>query len=93
MARHKNLNWDIPARYDGLSGLDVDHAMLAVLMDIRDELQRANSQRDDAKNHLSAMQRRLDCSDTLAIPRILKRISFNTAKPKNRKKPSGKKEK
>lgn len=43
-------------------------ATLAVLMDIRDELKRINQ--------------RLDCHETLAIPRILRRISANTAKPR-----------
>ena len=46
-------------------------ATLATLMDIRDELKRINQ--------------RLDCHETLAIPRILHRISHNTAKPRKRK--------
>lgn len=44
---------------------------IRVLMDIRDELK--------------AMNRVLQCSNTLRIPAYLKRIASNTAKPKKQK--------
>lgn len=43
----------------------------AVLMDIRDELKRINA--------------RLNCSETMKIPRLLARIARNTNKKKKRK--------
>ena len=66
--RCKDLNWtmrgdDGPVSFAG--------AQLAVLMDIRDELQ--------------AIRRRLDCSATVQIPRYLADIKRNTAKPEKRK--------
>jgi hypothetical protein len=45
-----------------------DQAQLAVLMDIREELRTLN--------------RLLGCSNFTGIPRVLKRISANTAKPR-----------
>lgn len=44
---------------------------MIVLMDIREELR--------------AISGRLDCADTLAIPRILQRISRNTDKPRKKR--------
>lgn len=49
-----------------------ESASLAVLMDIRDVLK--------------AMNNRLQCSETMAIPRILREISRNTKKRKYRRK-------
>jgi hypothetical protein len=46
-------------------------ATLALLMDIRDELQRLNEV--------------LHCSNFLAVPRKLDRIARNTAKPRRRR--------
>ena len=75
MARHKNIDWTLP---DGISnqkgGWTIPWEALnaAVLMDIRDELQKVN--------------RRLDCHETLAIPRYLSRIARNTVKPKRKRK-------
>lgn len=39
MARHAQSRWNLPE--DG-AGLNWDHVSIAVLMDLRDELQRAN---------------------------------------------------
>lgn len=60
MARHKNGNWDLLETQPGYPG-----AQLAVLMDIRDELQTLN--------------RLLACPNFLAIPRRLEAIRKNTA--------------
>lgn len=67
-----NWNWGVLDVNDPKSARSVEHATLAVLMDIREELR--------------AISRRLDCHDTLSIPRILRRISANTHKPRRRKK-------
>lgn len=64
--RRKNTSWTLPE-----GSLSYDAAQLAVLMDIRDELQ--------------AIRARLDCYETRAIPRYLRRISANTAKPRKKK--------
>lgn len=67
--RHKNVDWRIPNNSDGT----VAHrdAELAVLMDIRDELQTLNGT--------------LRCPNFLAIPAKLDAIRRNTAKPRPRK--------
>lgn len=68
--RKKNMIWVIKENLNGSTpGMD---AQLAVLMDIRDELQ--------------ALNRIVGYCDFLQIPRTLKRISENTRKPKRRKK-------
>lgn len=67
--RSKDVNWRV-TREDGTIQ-SVDHAILAVLMDLRDELKLINN--------------RLQCHETMAIPRMLKRISANTAKPRKPK--------
>lgn len=71
MAR-KEKDWDWTVNSGG--NYSFDAAQLAVLMDIRDELK-------IIKQRLSA----LECPNFLAIPRTLKRISANTAKPKKPK--------
>lgn len=48
-----------------------ERAGIAVLMDIRDELKRLNAA--------------IYCPNFMAIPRTLKRISRNTAKPKKKR--------
>lgn len=48
-----------------------DQAQLSVLMDIRDELR--------------ALRRIFECPNFTAIPRMLKRVSANTAKPRKRR--------
>lgn len=49
---------------------DWQQAQLAVLMDIRDELKRMNAV--------------IQCSNFIAVPSILRRISTNTAKPRKK---------
>lgn len=60
MARHKDVNWDT----DGLSW--ESHVIVAVLMDIRDELKIFN--------------RVLRCPNFQLIPNILRGIRRNTAR-------------
>lgn len=72
MARHKNSNWTLPDE------VNYESATLAVLMDIRDELQ-----------ELNALHRRtIGCYRFQGIPRSLEKIAENTRKrkPKTRKK-------
>jgi len=62
MARHKNQNWNLPdPKVETWEQVSV-----AVLMDIRDELQKLN--------------RVFECRNTIAIPSLLRRIARNTAK-------------
>ena len=71
--RRKDVDWAV-ANEAGELWSNVRHGcMLAVLMDIRDELKR-----------ISAV---LNCSNCLDIPRKLERIARNTSKPKRRCKP------
>jgi len=72
MARNKNTDWNLPVI--GQPGHNVEHATLAVLMDIRDELQGINQ---------SLMP--LRCHNFLRIPHVLDKITINTKK--RRKKP------
>lgn len=67
MARHKDVTWSLP---DPIGTWEV--VQVAVLYDIRDELQRLNSL--------------LHCQNAIDIPAILRRIEKNTKKPKRRKK-------
>jgi len=62
--RRKNVDWDIG------DDLTWDKVKLAVLMDIRDELQTLN--------------RLLGCSNFVNIPNVLIAIKANTAKPKRK---------
>ncbi len=59
MARHQNGDWTLPERLQAW-----DQAAVAVLMDLRDELQRLNAL--------------LHCSNAQDIPNILRRIDANT---------------
>jgi len=68
--RRKNVNWRIDEDYQGRP--PTDHAQLAVLMDLRDELQRLNTL--------------LSCSNCIDIPNILRRIDVNTEKRRHTKK-------
>lgn len=85
MARHKNSQWNLPDQYNGLFGLSIDHAQLAVLMDIRDELQAINITMGRVRDTTQTTANRLDCWETKEIPRILKKIRANTAKPRKKK--------
>jgi hypothetical protein len=64
--RAKNANWTVRGEFD--ESTSFPGAQLAVLMDIRDELQELN--------------RRMACSDLLALPKLLRAIKDNTEKPK-----------
>lgn len=68
--RHKNQEWNIG---DTLNGVSWNQVQCAVLMDIRDELQRMNAI--------------LHCSNFLAIPRKLDDIKRNTAKRRKTRRP------
>jgi hypothetical protein len=65
-----NSTWVVAQRLEPDKAQSIDHAILAMLMDIREELR--------------AITGRLDCSETLSIPALLRRISANTHKPKRR---------
>lgn len=67
MARHKNKVWNLEDPHPGMEG-----AILAALMDIRDEIQELNSV--------------FRCRRFLAIPTALDEISKNTRKPDKKKK-------
>jgi len=58
MARHKNADWDLPK--NAQNGLSWSHVPVAVLMDIRDELQTLN--------------RLLGCPNFTGIPHTLNQI-------------------
>ena len=65
----RNVEWQV-VEEDGV-GTTWERAGIAVLMDIRRELQRLNGL--------------LSCPNFTAIPRTLRTISRNTAKPRKRK--------
>lgn len=67
--RCKNANWNIHAAPDGTVSYEKAH--LAVLMDIRDELQTLNLL--------------LGCRNFTDIPNVLRKIRTNTAKPRKPK--------
>ena len=69
MARHLNANWKLPEKIENW-----EQVRVAVLMDIRDELQ--------ALNDL------LQCPAFKAIPRTLEKIERNTKKPKRKREPT-----
>ena len=64
MARHKNGDWNLGEKAS--DGLTWEQASIAVLMDIRDELQRLN--------------RVICCSNFIGMPFTLRRIEENTKK-------------
>jgi hypothetical protein len=70
--RRKNVNWsaadDVGSAYSKVR----EGALLAVLMDLRDELQ--------------LIRGVMECGHMLAIPWKLERIARNTSKPKKRRK-------
>lgn len=74
MARFKDADWGVRTAEGKPHCADnVHEATLAVLMDLRDELKRINV--------------RLDCHETLAIPRLLRTIASNTKRKKRSRKP------
>lgn len=72
MARFKDFNWNLRQTPAGQAQTDEDVTQ-AILMDIRDELKELNKSLFP-----------LRCSNFIAIPRILRRISANTAKPRKK---------
>ena len=71
MARFKNSDWNLPETPIG-GHATWDAVKVAVLMDIRDELQRLNGV--------------IGCANFIRIPRVLDQIVANTKKPGRRKK-------
>lgn len=68
MARYKNIDWTLPNEGIGTW----ERVQVAILMDIRDELQSLNSL--------------LHCPNFVAMPRLLRDVKRNTTKQKRRKK-------
>lgn len=76
MARRQdrtNVDWQTN---ESGAGFTWEQVAIEVLMDMRQELREINRK-------LSA----LECPNFISIPRTLKRISSNTAKPRPKKKP------
>jgi hypothetical protein len=69
MARHKDYSWNVGSRNEN-GTFTWGQIKVSLLMDIRDELQKLNA--------------RLGCIETLRIPRYLRRIANNTAKPRKK---------
>lgn len=65
---HANGVWEVAHPTQPERARSGDHAILAVLMDIREELR--------------AISGRLDCMDFLQIPSVLREIRINTRKRK-----------
>jgi len=72
MARFNNVRWDLIANGEG-NPTSWDQVQVALLMDIRDELQELN--------------RVFRCHNALAIPDLLRQIKKNTTKRKYVRKP------
>ena len=68
-ARHRNESWLLKTNADGTVSATEVH--IAVLMDIRDELQTLN--------------RLLGCPNFIAVPGLLLDIKGNTSKPRRKK--------
>ena len=71
--RHKNVIWTLPQ--DGYSWT---HVQVALLMDIRDELQANNAE-------LRRIRSVIECSNFTSLPHVIARIARNTHKPRKRK--------
>lgn len=72
MARHKNMDWNLPDGYrqpDGSRTHSWESINTALLMDIRDELRELNTS-----------LRPLRCQNFLRIPRKLDRVGLNSQK-------------
>lgn len=72
--RHRNCHWILPTDADGRVER-WEYVSIAVLMDIRDELQTLN--------------RLLGCPNFTNIPTVLRSIRRNTAKPRKPRKRKG----
>ncbi len=71
MARHKNINWDLAEEINGDGRpCGLARRQVAVLMDIRDELQTLNSV--------------FACRNFLDVPQLLRDIKRNTTKRKRK---------
>ena len=68
--RFKDVDWKLPEDPQG-GIVPWDAVIAAILMDIRDELKQLNGT--------------FDCPNFLAVPRVLRQIVANTAKPKRKK--------
>lgn len=69
--QHANSNWVVASKDNPGSARTTEHAVLATLMDIREELR--------------GITARLDCHETLSIPRLLREIKRNTTKRKRKR--------
>jgi hypothetical protein len=69
MARRKDVNWSIPEQGQTLN---IEQAQLAVLMDLRDELQKLNAL--------------LHCHNFTNIPNVLRAIRRQQVRPRCRRK-------
>ncbi len=67
--RYRNVNWSLSDKFGQIQSSD--HAILAVLMDIRDELQALNGV--------------FRCVNFVRIPRVLDKIEANTRKETRKK--------
>lgn len=68
--RCKNFTWGLNTNPNG--SLPTDQCQLAVLMDIREELQ--------------GLRRIFECANFLGMPAVLREVAANTKKPKRRRK-------
>lgn len=68
--RKKNISWSLRTNANGTTTIEA--VQVAVLMDLRDELQKLNTL--------------LNCQNFIDIPAILRTIRRNTTKPRRRKK-------
>jgi hypothetical protein len=75
--RSKDVRWRLNVSDQGT--VSTNDAQLAVLMDIRDELQAAN-------RTLNAIERQVCCRNATAVPRILRKIEENTQRKSRAKK-------
>ena len=74
--RKKDANWIVADEQGNCP--DTQNAILAVLMDIRDEMKLIRAD-------ILAIGRIVSCPNAVDIPRILRRISANTAKKRRKK--------
>jgi hypothetical protein len=68
--RRRNVDWHVGDK-DGVYPNMRDGVAVAVLMDIRDELRRLNTL--------------LHCSNFIDMPRVLRQVRANTAKPRKKR--------
>lgn len=80
MARLKDVNWDCGTESANghCEAHSANHCILAVLMDIRDELKEINRK--------VTPLRHLDCHNFLSMPRTLTEIKRNTNRKKRTRK-------